>query len=135
MPNLKKLLQYADPVAEKLKDWTWKPMTEVAKKTPIAIPDYVQQGYGEFMNRQLDRAMKGDLSPRDVLKAFGITQSSIGRGGLPYNTATKTGMKLPNTGGEVRPEGAFAEWLGSPAGQQFLMAAERGEVHPNAMED
>ena len=132
MPNFKK---YADPAAKFIKDWEWKKLEDVAKKTPKAVPDYVQGGYGAFMQEQLNRAMKGELSPRDVLKAFGITQSSIGRGGLPYNTATKTGMKLPNTGGEVRPEGAFAEWLGSKPGQQFLDTAEQGIVHPGAMED
>lgn len=132
MPNFKK---YVDPAAKFIKDWEWKKLEDVAKKTPKAVPDYVQGGYGSFMQEQLNRAMKGELSPRDVLKAFGITQSSIGRGGLPYNTATKTGMKLPNTGGEVRPEGAFAEWLGSKPGQQFLDTAEQGIVHPGAMED
>lgn len=127
--------KFADPAAKFIKDWNWKPLEEVAKKTPKAVPEYVQGGYGAFMQDQLNRAMKGELSPRDVLKAFGITQSSIGRGGLPYNTATKTGMKLPNTGAEVRPEGAFAEWLGSKPGQQFLDSAEQGIAHPAAMED
>lgn len=132
MPNFKK---YVDPASQFLKDWEWKKMEEIAAKSPKNVPDYIQKGYGNFMNEQLGRAGKGALSSRDVLKAFGITQSSIGRGGLPYNTATKTGMKLPNTGGEVRPEGAFAEWLGSKPGQQFLDTAEQGVVHPAAMED
>lgn len=133
--KLRALAKYADPVAEKLKDWNWKPMTEVAKKTPVAVPDYVQKGYGEFMQNQLARAMKGELSPRDLIKAYTITQSSIGRGGLPHATATKTGMKLPNTGGEVRPEGAFAEWLGSPMGQRYLDMASRGDVDPAVLTD
>lgn len=132
MPNFKK---YVDPAAKFLKDWEWKKMTEVGEKVPTAVPDYVQKTYGDFMQKQLDRAMKGELSPRDVLKAYGITQSSMGRRGVPHASATRTGMKIPKTDELVRPEGAFAEWLGSPAGQQFLTHAERGEVHPGAMDD
>lgn len=132
MPNYAK---YLDPAAKFIKDWEWKNLGEVAKKTPKAVPDYVQGGYGAFMQQQLNRAMKGELSPRDLIKAYTITQSSIGRGGLPHSTATKTGMKLPNTGGEVRPEGAYAEWLGSPMGQRYLDMASRGEVDPAVLAD
>lgn len=127
---------YRDPATTKIEDWKWRDLPEVQKSVPIKdIPDYIQQGYGEFMNQQLARAQAGQLTPRDLLKAYTITQSSIGRGGLPHSTATKTGMKLPNTGTEVRPEGAFAEWLGSPEGQQYLDAAERGQIHQGALLD
>lgn len=132
MPNYAK---YIDPAAKFIKDWEWKNLGDVAKRTPKAVPDYVQGGYGAFMQEQLNRAMKGELSPRDLIKAYTITQSSIGRGGLPHSTATKTGMKLPNTGGEVRPEGAYAEWLGSPMGQRYLDMASRGEVDPAVLAD
>ena len=131
-----KAIGYRDPESTKINDWNWRNMQDVRQDIPITeIPDYIQKHYGEFMNAQHKRAQAGELSPRDLLKAFTITQSSIGRGGLPHATATKTGMKLPNTGGEVRPEGAFAEWLGSPFGQRYLNAAERGEVDPKALLD
>ena len=130
------MANYRDPKSTKINDWKWRKMKDVRKDMPIVeVPDYVQRGYGEFMNEQHNRAQAGQLSPRDLLKAFTITQSSIGRGGLPHATATKTGMKLPNTGGEVRPEGAFAEWLGSPMGQRYLDMAERGEIDPKVLMD
>ena len=130
------LANYRDPKTSKIADWKWRKMQDVRKDVPITeIPDYIQGGYGEFMKEQRGRAQAGKLSPRDLLKAFTITQSSIGRGGLSHATATKTGMKLPNTGGEVRPEGAFAEWLGSPMGQKYLNAAEQGLIDPAALSD
>ena len=130
------LANYRDPKTTKIADWKWRKMQDVRKDVPISeIPDYIQKGYGEFMKEQRGRAQAGQLSPRDLLKAFTITQSSIGRGGLSHATATKTGMKLPNTGGEVRPEGAFAEWLGSPMGQKYLNAAEQGLIDPAALSD
>jgi hypothetical protein len=130
------MANYRDPKSTKIADWKWRKMKDVRKDMPIVeVPDYVQRGYGEFMNEQSKRAEAGGLSPRDLLKAFTITQSSIGRGGLPHATATKTGMKLPNTGGEVRPEGAFAEWLGSPMGQRYLDMASRGEIDPRVLKD
>jgi hypothetical protein len=128
--------KYRDPKTTKIQDWKWRKMQDVRKDMPIIeVPDYVQKNYGEFMNQQLARAKAAGLTSRDLLKAFTITQSSIGRGGLSHATATKTGMKLPNTGDEVRPEGAFAEWLGSPMGQSYLNAAERGMVHQPALND
>jgi len=130
------MANYRDPKSTKISDWKWRKMKDVRKDMPITeVPDYIQKGYGKFMNEQHKRAQAGELSPRDLLKAFTITQSSIGRGGLPHSTATKTGMKLPNTGGEVRPEGAFAEWLGSPMGQKYLDMAEHGEIDPRVLKD
>jgi len=127
---------YADPASKHLGDWPWKPYEEVAAKLDVKeVPDYVQKGYGDFMKMQAARAAAGNLNKRDLAKAFGITQSSIGRGGLPHASATKAGLKVPNTGELVRPEGAFAEWLGSKMGQRYLDAAERGEIDPEAIAD
>ena len=130
------IANYRDPQSTKIHDWNWRKLKEVLTDVPLTeVPDYVQKGYGEFMNEQRAKAKAGKLSPRDLLKAFTITQSSIGRGGLSHASATKTGMKLPNTGGEVRPEGAFAEWLGSPMGQRYLNAAEQGSIDHTALGD
>lgn len=127
----KRVLSYVDPIAKKIADWNWKGLPEVSKKLNVTeIPDYIQGGYGEFMKNQAAKAANNELTPRDLLKAYTITQSSIGRGGLPYNTATKGGLHLPNTGELVRPEGAFAEWLGSKEGQRYLNMAEKGEIDP-----
>ena len=130
------IANYRDPKTTKIADWKWRKLKEVLTDVPLTeVPDYIQKGYGEFMNQQLSKAQAGQLTPRDLLKAFTITQSSIGRGGLSHASATKTGMKLPNTGEEVRPEGAFAEWLGSSMGQKYLNAAERGLIHHPALGD
>jgi len=130
------IAKFQDPQATKIQEWQWKPLAEVNKQLNLAeVPDYIQRGYGDFMIEQGKRAAAGNLGVRDLIKAYGITQSSIGRGGLSYDTATKAGLKVPKTEGLVRPEGAFAEWLGSKQGQKFLDDAERGVVNEKALDD
>jgi len=128
--------EFVDPKTTKIEDWQWKPLAEVDKQLKLSeVPDYIQRGYGDFMIEQAKRAGEGGMGVRDLIKAFGITQSSIGRGGLSHATATKAGLKVPKTEGLVRPEGAFAEWLGSKMGQKFLDDAERGVVNEKALDD
>ena len=127
---------YRDPKTTKIEDWAWRPLERVKAELAMReVPEYIQKGFGGFMNEQTGRAQRGAMTPRDLIKAYTIAQSSIGRGGLSHGTATKTGMRLPNTGGEVRPEGSYSEWLGSPAGQRYLDTAERGEIDPDAIND
>ena len=127
---------YRDPKTTKIEDWKWRALEPIKAQLAMReIPDYIQKGFGGFMNEQAGRAQRGQMTPRDLIKAYTIAQSSIGRGGLSHATATKMGMKLPNTGGEVRPEGAFAEWLGSPQGQRYLDLAEQGHIDPAAIAD
>jgi hypothetical protein len=134
---LSRIKGYKDPATKKIEDWEWKPIEEVTAKLdyPTQVPDYIQGGYGNFMNEQAKRATKNELNARDLLKAYGITRASVNRGGLSYDTATKAGLKVPRTQELVRPEGAFSEWLGSPLGQQYLKSAERGEIDPQALKD
>lgn len=127
---------YRDPKTTKIEDWPWRALEPVREKLDLSeVPDYIQKGFGQFMTEQAGRSKRGEMTPRDLIKAYTIAQSSIGRGGLSHATATKTGMRLPNTGGEVRPEGAFAEWLGSREGQRYLDAAERGTADMTAIGD
>ena len=137
MSRIKRAVKgFIDPITTKVEDWKWRPLADVDKELKLKeVPDYIQSGYGGFMADQLKRAEAGDLNARDLIKAYTITQSSIGRGGLSHATATKAGLRLPNTGGEVRPEGAFAEWLGSPLGQRYLDMAERGELDSKALKE
>jgi hypothetical protein len=137
MSRIKRAVKgFIDPITTKVEDWKWRALADVDKELKLKeVPDYIQGGYGGFMADQLKRAEAGDLNARDLIKAYTITQSSIGRGGLSHATATKRGLKLPNTGGEVRPEGAFAEWLGSPLGQRYLDMAERGELDSKALKE
>jgi hypothetical protein len=130
------LRSYVDPVTTKISEWNWRPMTDVRQDVPdTEVPEYIQKGYGDFMAEQAKRAAAGDLNARDLIKAYTITRSSVNRGGLPYNTATKTGMQLPRTQGLVRPEGAFAEWLGSKAGQRYLDQAVKGTFTESDLDD
>jgi hypothetical protein len=127
---------YQDPKSTKIEEWKWHPMERIRQELAARreLPEHVMP-YASYMRDMHARAQAGDLNARDLIKAYTITQSSIGRGGLGHASATKRGMKLPNTGGEVRPEGAFSEWLGSPMGQKYLEASMRGEDHPEALED
>jgi hypothetical protein len=130
------IAKFQDPQTTKIQEWQWKPLAEVNQQLKLAeVPDYIQRGYGDFMIEQGKRAAAGNLGVRDLIKAYGITQSSIGRGGLSHSTATKAGLKVPKTDELVRPEGAFAEWLGSKQGQKFLDDAERGVVNEKALDD
>ena len=129
-------MPYKDPKTTHIEDWKWAPLERVQKQIDLTeVPDYILKGYGEFMQQQAKRAAAGQLTPREVLKAYGITMSSIGRTGLSHATATKSGLKLPNTGDKIRPEGAFAEWLLSPMGQRYLNAAEKGKADKEALRD
>ena len=130
----KAVKEFIDPPSTKLQDWNWRPLEAVSKDLNLTeIPDYIQKGYGSFMADQAARAAAGDLTSRDLLKAYLITQSSIGRQGRSYNTATKAGLKVPRTDELVRPEGAFAAWLGSKSGQRYLDAAMKGELDKKAV--
>jgi hypothetical protein len=137
--EIKKILKgavkdYVDPPTKHLNDWQWRQLQSVQRDVPVTeVPDYIQKGFGEFMSEQAKRAAAGDLTARDLLKAYLITQSSIGRQGLSYNTATKAGLKVPKTDELVRPEGAFATWLGSKSGQKYLDAAMKGELDKQAL--
>jgi hypothetical protein len=126
---------YRDPKTTKIEDWPWRPLEQVKEKLGDLreVPDYIQGGFGQFMNEQAGRAQRGEMTPRDLIKAYTIAQASIGRRGLGHAAATSTGMKLQNTGEQWRPEGVFAEWLGSPEGQRYLDAAERGTADMTAI--
>ena len=128
--------RYRDKPTKTLEDWQWRPLRDVhfdlgqlSAVTPEA------ENFGRFMQDQVVRADRG-LDPRDLLKAYAITKSSMQRQAIPLATAEKGGLELGQLGlGMVRPEGAFAEWLGTPAGQTFLDAAQRGQVRLDTLED
>lgn len=129
--------KYADPQSKAIEDWQWRPQEDVRGDLGdlSEVPPHVVD-FGNFMAEQSGKAAKGQMSPRDLIKAYGITRSSIQRQALPLATAEKYGLKLDQLGLDmVRPEGAFAEWMGTPAGQAYLDAAERGVVHDKAIKD
>lgn len=120
--------------SSRIADWNWRPSDEVKRELDLsAIPPHVL-GFGQFMDEQASRAAAGQMGARDLVKAYGITRASMQRSALPLATAEKRGAQLSQLGpGEVRPEGAFSELLGTPEGQAYLDAAQRGQVRPDAI--
>jgi len=115
--------------ADLIEPWKWRPLEDVRADIGgmTEIPSHITDTYGQFMKEQAKRAKEGKLGPRDMLKAYGITRSSVNRAGR------EMGDDLAS--GPTRPEGYMAEWLMSPEGQRYLNAAEKGTVDPKAIED
>jgi hypothetical protein len=110
-------------------DWNWRPQEDVARQLQLTkVPDYVTDNYGRFMQEQAGKAKAGDMGARDLLKAYGITRSSVNRG------ARLVGDDI-GKGNVMRPEGYMADWLMSPAGQEYLRAAQSGKVDKAAVSD
>jgi len=128
--------KYLDPESTRIADWQWRPQEDVKAELGLTeVPPHVVD-YGRFMDEQASRATKGQMTPRDLLKAYGITRSSMQRSALSLKTAQKYGLELEQLGLEkVRPEGAFSELLGTPEGQAYLDAAQRGQVDDRAIAD
>jgi hypothetical protein len=122
--------------AGKIADWKWRPFKDVAEEVSIdALPKHVED-FGAFMQEQASRASRNELGPRDMLKANAITQASIQRTGRDADALRAAGMVLPDdVTGMVRPEGAMAEWLMTPAGRRYLDQAERGVIDRDAIEE
>lgn len=109
-------------------DWKWRPAGKVAKEVGLTeVPDYIKSGYGAFMAEQAAKAKSGNLSPRDLIKAYTITRSSVNR------TARNVSDDIAS--GNVRPEGYFSEWLLTKNGKQYLDDAEKGIVNKEAISD
>jgi hypothetical protein len=111
-----------------ISDWRWKGADKVKKEVGIdELPQYIADNYGQFMKEQRGRADAGKLGARDLLKAYGITRSSVNRGARDISDDLAQGS--------VRPEGYMAEWLLSPQGKAYLDAAEKGQVNAEAVAD
>ena len=118
----------AGKLANLLHDWKWRPQKDVASELNLSeVPDYIQKGYGKFMQEQAGRAAAGDMGAADLVKAYGITRSSVGRAGREITDDLASGA--------VRPEGYMAEWLGSGAGRDYLGAAKEGVADAPAISD
>ena len=77
---------YRDPETLNIGDWKWHPMEHIERQLSARreLPEHVLP-YAEYMQHMADRARNGGISPRDLIKAHTITQSSIGRVGNPYD--------------------------------------------------
>ena len=127
--------QYKDPESA-ISHWDWRPLNEVHEKLGniTEIPSHVQN-FGDFMDATAQRAQTQGLTPRDLVKAYAVTLASIQRKANPVDKVRLHGLALPNLTGKIRPEGAMGEWLHTPAGQSYLDAASRGQIHENAIAD
>lgn len=134
--SVKPVEKYADPASKHISDWNWRPLEDVQNELGLTeIPSHVHE-FGKFMDRTAERAGREGLTPRDLLKAYTITRASIQRRATPAENLHKSGLALPpDVTGMVRPEGAFGHWLHTPAGQSYLDAAQRGQVHEPAVQD
>lgn len=127
--------QYQDPPSEKMKGWDWQPLSKVREDLGglPEIPSHVER-FGAFMDETARRAAKGGLTPRDLIKAYAITRSSIQRRAQTAEKVRAAGLDLPpGVTGMIRPEGAMGEWLHTPMGQRYLDQAERGKVDEEAV--
>lgn len=128
---------YQDPPSKKMTGFDWRPLSKVHEELGgmSEIPSHVAD-FGKFMDDTARRAATQGLSPRDLIKAYTITRSSIQREARTADKARAAGLILPSGfTGNVRPEGAFGEWLHSPMGRRYLDAAENGHVDHEAVAD
>ena len=133
---LRRLSKYNDAPSKHIDDYQWKPMSEVGERLGQidAIPPHVEN-FGAFMQEQAQRAANEGLTPRDLLKAFGITRGSIQRSALPTDSIRATGLDIPGSDPTIRPEGAFATWMGTKPGQSWLDKGQSGIVDFDAIND
>jgi hypothetical protein len=115
-------------------DWKWRPAAEVKAELGLTnIPEHVVD-YGRFMQDQVAKAKSEGLSVRDLVKAYGITQSSIQRQAVNSSLVDEA-FRGASGESKVRPEDAFSYWLMSPKGKQYLDSAEKGIVDEAAISD
>ena len=126
---------YQDPPSKKMQGFDWRPLRDVQEDLGglKEIPGHVED-FGAFMDEMARKAATSGLSPRDLIKAYAISRSSIQRRSQTADRVRAAGLDLhPSVTGSVRPEGAMAEWLKSQMGQRYLDAAEVGKVDPEAV--
>ena len=140
MADIKKAMdlvsKYQDPPSKKMQGFDWRKLRDVQEDLGgmTEIPSHVED-FGAYMDEMARKAATTGLSPRELIKAYAITRSSIQRRSQNVDKLRASGLILPQGAtGKIRPEGAMAEWLKSPMGQRYLDAAEMGKVDQEAVE-
>lgn len=101
---------------------------EVAEELGLSEVTEGAKQFGYFMR---DMKAKG-VTPRDVVKAYLITTSSINRRAVPTEKVATNWSDLVHDEPDLRPEDAFAKLLGTPDGQRYLSAAVEGRFDEQA---
>jgi hypothetical protein len=133
--QLSRVEQHVDAPSQRINDWQWRPTTDVAKDLDLQeIPPHVQ-AFGDYMRDMVAKANKEGLSDRDLIKAYTTTMSSIQRRAADTDMIREaSGLPLIGAEKKIRPEGAWSEWLMSPAGQQYLDRAVKGDLDQNTVD-
>lgn len=131
------LEEYRDPESKRMAGWDWAPLSQVHESLGSfkEIPSHVE-AFGDFMNETAKKAATTGLTPRDLIKAYVITRSSIQREGRRPEKVLEHWPDFPGpTDKIIRPEGAMGEWLQTPMGQRYLDSAVKGNVDHDAVQD
>lgn len=111
------------------------------------FPDYLNPVVDYIVTKR-QALVDGNISPRDVAKAYWITLSSIGADAIDLSTiqrkASSLGLEFnpdemflskgKKGQDQMRPEELAAWWLGTESGQKALDAIERGVIDRDAWE-
>jgi hypothetical protein len=130
-----RVVDYTDPPSKKIEDWKWRPLADVARELDVKkIPPHVKE-FGDYMIEMAEKAKRGEISDRDLIKAYTTTRASIQRRSQDTDKIREaSGLPLVGAEEKIRPEGAWSEWLMSPAGQQYLDKAVKGEMPADTVE-
>ena len=115
----------------------WRKISDVRQEIGLdALPRHIIP-FANFMRTMSEKAANGDLTARDLVKAYTIARSSMNRTAVTTDRVRQAGLVLPAnfSDAKIRPEGAFGYWLLSDVGQRYLNAAERQEVDADAIAD
>ena len=130
-----RVVDYTDPPSKKIEDWKWRPLADVARELDVKkIPPHVKE-FGDYMIEMAEKAKRGEISDRDLIKAYTTTRASIQRRSQDTDKIREaSGLPLVGAEEKIRPEGAWSEWLMSPAGQRYLDKAVKGEMPADTVE-
>lgn len=139
------LARFRDAPTKKIEDWKWRPMEDVSSDLAapgaldiegdtFKLPAHIHP-FGDFMLSQAKRADTQGLTPRDLVKAYTTTRSSMQRQAINRENLERAGLPLSSSEQMIRPEGAFADWLKTPMGQRYLDAAVNGVPDADAINE
>lgn len=109
-------------------------------KTGDKMPEHLKPVI-DFMMKQRHRLIAGEMTPRDVAKAYIMTLMSMGSDSINASLIKNaSGFEIDpefyeEGTAKVRPEEAAAAWLLSPAGKRALDHIESGKYDPEDFDE